>query len=76
VTIRRNTRSRRVAACGLAVFIFAHPIPATLAFADTSTVTISIVEPPVTRTSVDRVYDPALDGEALVLTTTMIAQLP
>jgi hypothetical protein len=60
----------------IAVLIFAGLVATTSVFADTSTVTLTITEPPVTRTSLDRVYDPAIGGEALVLTTSVIAQLP
>jgi hypothetical protein len=65
-----------MAPLAITVLMLAGLIPATSAFADTSTVTLTITEPPVTRTSLDRVYDPAIDGEALVLTTSVIAQLP
>jgi hypothetical protein len=73
--IKRNRRGI-IATLAITALMFAGLIPATSTFADTSTVTLTITAPPVTRTSLDWVFDPAIDGDALVLTTSVIGQLP
>ena len=72
----RNKGKRFSLRSAITVLMFASLFPATLAFADTSTVTLTITEAPVTRISLSQVYDPAIDGEALVQTTSVIAELP
>jgi hypothetical protein len=67
---------RAIVAYALAALFFAGLVPATPSFADASAVTLTIVAQPVTRISLDLVYDPAIEGAALVVTTSTIAQLP
>lgn len=67
---------RLIAPFGVAALLFACLVPATPSFAAASGVSVTIVAQPVTRTSLDSVYDPLIEGAVLVLTTSTIAQLP
>ena len=67
---------RLVAPYAVAALLFAGFVPATPGFAAASAVSVTIVAQPVTRTSLDVAYDPLIEGDVLVLTTSTIAQLP
>ena len=67
---------RLIAPYAVAALLFAGLVPPTPGFAAASAVSVTIVAQPVTRTSLDVVYDPLIQGDVLVLTTSTIAQLP
>lgn len=67
---------RLIAPYVVAGLLLATLVPATPSFADGSSVSMTIVAQPITRTNWNVIYDPLIGGDVVVVTTTTITQLP